>query len=58
MIGRFQLPPEVNEDPDRVLPLDVMRELERERCIGLLHPYYYVTTGMATAVENARRFGQ
>ena len=48
----------VNQDPDRVLPIDVMRELEREGVFGSLHPYYYVTTGMVTTVENATRFGR
>lgn len=48
----------VNQDPDRVLPIDVMRELEREGVFGSLHPYYYVTTGMATTIENAIRFGR
>lgn len=47
-----------NEDPDRVLPVDVMRELESEGYIGKLHEYYYVTAGMASYVENCKRFGQ
>src|SRR2546430_7194615 len=31
----------INEDPHRVLPLDVARELEREGVIGRLHPEFY-----------------
>jgi betaine reductase len=46
-----------NEDADRVLPVDVMRDLEREGVIGKLHPYFYVTTGNGTSVSNAARFG-
>ena len=47
-----------NENPNRVLPLDVMRELEAEGVIGRLHDYYYATVGNATSVANARRFGE
>ncbi len=43
-----------NNDPDRVLPVDVMRELEKEGLIGRLHRYYYTTVGNGTSVANAR----
>ena len=46
-----------NEDPHRILPLDVARGLEREGAIGRLHGEYLVTVGNGTAVANARRFG-
>jgi glycine reductase complex component B subunit gamma len=46
-----------NEDPHRILPLDVARELEREGRIGTLFPAYLVTAGNGTSVGNARRFG-
>ncbi len=46
-----------NEDPHRILPLDVARELEREGAIGSLHAEFLVTAGNGTAVANARRFG-
>lgn len=48
----------VAADPHRVLPLDVARELERERRIGTLHDHYYVTVGCGTTVEAARSFGE
>lgn len=47
-----------NEDPDRVLPVDVMRDLEREGVIGKLHRYFYTTTGNGTSVANAKRFAE
>jgi glycine reductase len=47
-----------NADPNRVLPLDMARVLEREGRIGRLFPRYYATVGNGTAVERARRFGQ
>ncbi|PLS74972.1 MAG: glycine/betaine/sarcosine/D-proline family reductase selenoprotein B [Actinobacteria bacterium] len=46
-----------NEDPNRILPLDVVRELEGEGAIGRLHGEYLVTAGNGTSVGNARRFG-
>jgi len=47
-----------NEDPDTVLPLDVMREMEKDGVFGKLYDYVFTTTGTGTAVANAERFGQ
>ena len=47
-----------NADPNRVLPLDVVRSLERDGRIGRVHDWYFATVGNATSVENARRFGE
>ena len=47
-----------NVDPDVVLPLDVMRELESEGVFKKIHPTFYTTTGTGTAVANAERFGK
>jgi glycine reductase len=46
-----------NEDPNRILPLDVGRQLEAEGAVAALFPEYFVTTGNGTSVANARRFG-
>lgn len=46
-----------NADPNRIVPLDVARELEGEGAIGQLVGEYFVTTGNGTSVANARRFG-
>lgn len=51
-------PTYANEDPHRVLPLDVLRDLEREGVIGALYPHYYATVGNGTSVANAKRFAQ
>jgi glycine reductase len=48
----------INEDPHRVLPLDVARELEREGVIGRLHPAFYSTTGNTSVIPTMRRFAQ
>ena len=45
-----------NADADRVLPVDVMREFEREGKIGKLHDYFYTTVGNGTAVASAKKF--
>ncbi len=45
-----------NDDPNRVLPVDVMREFEREGRIGKLHDYFYTTVGNGTSVANAKKF--
>ena len=45
-----------NEDPDRVLPVDVMREFEKEGKIGKLHNIFYTTVGNGTAVASAKAF--
>ena len=48
----------IRQDPNRLVPLDVMRDLEREKAFGRLHDYFYATTGVATTVENSRRMGR
>ncbi len=45
-----------NEDADRVLPVDVLRDLEKEGVIGSLHHLFYTTTGNGTAVASAKAF--
>ena len=45
-----------NADADRVLPVDVMRELEAEGVIGELHTKFYTTVGNGTAVASAKAF--
>lgn len=45
-----------NEDSDRVLPVDVLREKEKEGVIGKLFDYFYTTTGNGTAVASAKNF--
>lgn len=47
-----------NEDPNRVLPLDVLREMEKEGKIGKLYNKYYTTVGNGTAVASAEQFAQ
>lgn len=46
-----------NADPNRLVPLDAARTLEREGAIGRLHDEFLVTVGNGTSVATARRFG-
>ena len=45
-----------NEDPNRVLPVDVLKDIQAEGKIGSIHPYYYTTTGNGTSVANSKAF--
>lgn len=46
------------DDPDRVVPLDAMREVEHEGIIGELYNHYYATVGNTTAVSNAKKYAE
>lgn len=46
-----------NQDPDRVLPVDVLREMVKNGEIGELYEHFYTTVGNGTSVANAKKFG-
>jgi glycine reductase len=46
-----------NQDPNRLVPLDAARALEREGVIGRVHQVVHSTGGAHAAVENATRIG-
>lgn len=46
-----------NEIPDRVAPLDMLKEYEKEGVIGDVFKYFYTTTGTGTSVGNSIKFG-
>lgn len=48
----------INQDPNRAVPVDVMRDLEKEGVIGKLHEIFYTTAGGQVTVENSRKMGQ
>jgi betaine reductase len=48
----------VKEDPHRLVPLDVARELAREGRIGTVYKQFLTTTGLANPVNNSRRLGK
>ena len=48
----------VKQDPHRLVPVDVARELEQEGAIGKLHETVYSTTGVATTLAHSERMGR
>src|SRR5262245_651593 len=47
-----------NQDPNRLVPLDTMRELEREGKFAKLYDFVHSTGGAHAAVENATGIGR
>ncbi len=45
-----------NEDLDRVIPVDILKEMEKAGEIGSLHEYWYSTVGNGTSVANSKQF--
>ncbi|MCI0857872.1 MAG: glycine/betaine/sarcosine/D-proline family reductase selenoprotein B, partial [Chloroflexi bacterium] len=48
----------VEQDPHRLVPVDVLREMVREGRIGKLHEEFFSTTGNGNPLENSRRMGR
>jgi glycine reductase len=48
----------VKQDPHRLVPVDVARELEEAGAVGKLHEIVYSTTGVATTLANSQRMGR
>jgi glycine reductase len=48
----------VDRDPNRLVPLDVVRAYEKEGRIGKLHDKVYATAGVATSLVNAKTIGE
>ena len=48
----------ITEDPDLCIPVDVLRQMEKEGKIGKLVDFFCTTTGTGTATNSAKRFGE
>ena len=48
----------VELDPDRMVPVDVMRLLEKAGVIGTLHNQFISTSGLSNPIANSRRLGR
>ncbi len=48
----------VEQDPDRLVPLDVLRELEQSNVVGEVHNQFIATSGLANPLANSRRLGR
>jgi glycine reductase len=47
-----------NADPNRLVPLDAVRALERDGAFGRLHDVFFTTSGVDTPVATAATFGR
>jgi glycine reductase len=47
----------INEDPNRLVPLDVLADMEKEGVIGKLYNHYYVTVGAMGSIQTMKRYG-
>ena len=47
-----------NEDPNRVLPVDELRKLEKEGKIGKLFGTFFTTVGNGTAVASSKAYAK
>ena len=50
-------PTYANEDPNRVLPIDILREKEAAGEFKKLYGYFSTTVGNGTSIANAKKFG-
>lgn len=50
-------PANVNADPDRMLPIDAMRDFEKKGEIYALYDYFYTSSGLSMAVITAETLG-
>lgn len=48
----------VRADPNRAVPLDALRILEREGAVGRIYPYLFTMAGNGAPIDRAKRFGQ
>jgi len=48
----------INEDPNRLLPLDVLSDMAQQGTIKEIFHEYFVTTGVATTMENGKGIGR
>ncbi len=48
----------VEQDPDRLVPVDVLRGFEKIGVVGKLHDCFVSTSGLANPLANSRRLGR
>ena len=50
-------PTYANHDPNRVLPVDELRTMEKAGVFKKLYDYFFTTVGNGTSTANAKKFG-
>jgi betaine reductase len=48
----------VEADPDRLVPVDALRDLEKNGVVGKLHDQFISTSGLVNPLANSRRLGR
>jgi glycine reductase len=48
----------VRQDPNRLVPVDILREMEQSGAIGKLHEEFYSTAGVANIVDTVVKMGK
>lgn len=48
----------VEQDPDRLVPVDALRDLEKSGVVGELHEEFISTSGLVNPLANSRRLGR
>ena len=48
----------VEDDPDRLVPVDALRDLEKKGVVGKLHDQFISTSGLVNPLANSRRLGR
>ena len=51
-------PTVANSNPNVIVPLDVLRDMEKDKKIGKIHKYFYSTVGTGTTQAEASRMGK
>ena len=51
-------PAAADNDPNVIVPLDVMKDLQKKGVYGKLHDYFYSTVGTGTTQAEASRMGK
>ena len=51
-------PAAADDDPNRIIPLDALRQYEREGKFAHLHNYFYSTVGTGTTESEAARMAE
>lgn len=49
---------DVNENPERLIPLTALRKAIEDKKIGEIYPYFFTTSGVGTNIASSQKMGQ